>query len=317
MIKKLLHYILIIRYVILIGLLFFTLIFYNIGSFAEQLIIEKSIGGIVLVYIPSGSFVMGKNSKGKDYSPQHNVTINNGFWMGKYEITQKQYSEITGMNPCEGSKYGEGDNLPVYNISWYEAIVFCNELSSVNMLEPYYIINANKDIDNISQFDDIKWSISFNENAKGFRLPTEAEWEYGCRARTKTKHYWGDNSARNIAGKYSWHLFNSGMTGYYKGEFRWVKQHKMQEVGTKLPNNFGLYDMNGNASEWCFDRYHKNSYSKKAVTDPLGYQDKYISRVVRGGSILDSPDDFASYKRWFAGPFEKTGVNGLRVVLPE
>ena len=315
MIKKLIYNI-IIKYVILI-VLFFSLIFLNMGLFSKQIIIEKSVCGIDLVFIPAGTFVMGRNSKGKDYSPQHSVKISHGFWMGKYEITQKQYFDITDKNPCDESKYGTGDNLPVYNISWYDAIEFCNELSKANELEPYYIIDKSRDKDNISQLDDLKWSVRVNEKATGFRLPTEAEWEYGCRAGSVTKFYWGDDSSNDIAGKYSWHIFNSGLTGYYKGNFKWVKQHKMQKVGSKMPNSLGLYDMNGNAAEWCFDRYHKDLYSKEDIADPAGYLDKYIYRVVRGGSILDSPDGFASYKRWPAEAFEKTGVTGLRIVLPE
>ena len=282
---------------------------------AKQRIIEKSAGGVVLVHIPPGSFVMGKNSEDKDYSPQHKVTISSGFWMGKYEITQKQYFDVTGINPCKGSKYGEGDNLPAYNISWYEAVLFCNKLSRKNRLEPYYIIDKEKDKDNISGFDGIKWSVRVNKKANGFRLPTEAQWEYGYRAGSRTKYYWGDS---NEAGQYSWHLFNSGKTtSYPDGKLRWVKNHKVRRVGSKIPNNFGLYDMNGNVSEWCFDRYNENSYSIKESADPIGYQSRYIYRVVRGGSILDSPDDFTFYKRWPLEAFEKTGLNGLRVVLPE
>ena len=315
MIKKFIYYI-IIKYVILAGL-FFVLICLNINLLAQRLIIEKTICEIELVFIPTGTFSMGRNSKDKDYGPQHSVTIGHGFWMGKYEITQKQYFDITGKNPCEESKYGTDDNLPVYNISWYDAVEFCNELSKTNKLEPYYIIDKSRDKDNISPFDNLKWSVRVNEQADGFRLPTEAEWEYACRAGTAGKYYWGDDSSHDAAGRYSWHLFNSGVIGYAQGKFKWVKQHKTQKVGSKRPNSFGLYDMNGNVAEWCFDRYNKNSYSKEDVINPEGYQDKYIYRVVRGGSILDSPDDLTSYMRWPVGAFEKTGLNGLRVVLPE
>jgi formylglycine-generating enzyme required for sulfatase activity len=285
--------------------------------YSKQNVIEKNAGGIDLVYLPAGSFVMGADSEGRDYSPRRTVSISKGFWMGKFEITQKQYKDITGANPCEKSKYGEGESLPVYNISWYEAVVFCNKLSEANGLEPYYIIDTDKDDDNISQHDDVKWEVEVNEKADGFRLPTEAQWEYGCRAGTKTDYYWGKNPSWDVSGKYSWHMFNAGQKSYSKGRFWWVKYHKVKKTGTKVPNSFGLYDMCGNAAEWCFDRYSSTYYSDGEKKDPSGFDGEFVYRVARGGSMLDSPKDFTSYKRWPVEPFEKIGMNGLRVVLPE
>jgi formylglycine-generating enzyme required for sulfatase activity len=293
------------------------LVFFTPFLYSKQNVIEKNAGGIDLVYIPAGSFVMGADSEGKDYSPRRTVSISKGFWMGKFEVTQKQYKDLTGINPCEKSKYGEGDSLPVYNISWYEAVVFCNKLSEANGLEPYYIIDTDKDDDNISQHDEVKWEVEVNEKADGFRLPTEAQWEYGCRAGTKTDYYWGKNSSWDVSGKYSWHMFNAGQKSYSKGRFWWVKYHKVKKTGTKVPNSFGLHDMNGNAAEWCFDRYSRTYYSDGEKKDPSGSDGEYVYRVARGGSMLDSPKDFTSYKRWPVEPFEKTGMNGLRVVLPE
>ncbi len=298
--------------------LFLLLIFCTFNLYSKQDVVEKKTGGVDLVFIPSGSFIMGADSDSKDYSPSRQVDITKGFWMSKYEITQKQYKDITGVNPCEKSKYGEGDSLPVYNISWYEAVEFCNNLSKANGLKPYYKIDADdKDDDNISINDDLRIEVGVDENADGFRLPTEAQWEYGCRGGTKTDFYWGKNSSWDGAGNYSWHMFNSGLKQYSKGRFWWVKYNKVKKTGTKIPNKFGLYDMSGNVAEWCFDRYSRSYYSEGDKKDPSGFSGEYIYRVVRGGSMLDSPKDLASYKRWPVEPFERIGMNGLRVVLPE
>lgn len=294
------------------------MVLFAVSIYSKQDIVEKNTGGVGLVYIPSGSFVMGSESAGKDYNPPRTVSITKGFWMSRHEITQKQYADVTGNTPCAGSKYGEGDFLPVYNISWYEAVEFCNKLSEANGLEPYYIIDADdKDDDNISSHDEMKWEVEVNSNANGFRLPTEAQWEYACRAGTKTDFYWGKNSSWDAAGKYSWHMFNAGQKKYSQGRFWWVKYHKVKKVGTKVPNKFGLYDMSGNVAEWCFDRYSRTYYSDGSRKDPSGSEGEYVYRTVRGGSMLDAPKDLSSFKRWPVEPFERVGMNGLRVVLPE
>lgn len=294
------------------------LILVAVNAYSNKEITEKNTGGINMVFIPSGTFVMGNDSAGTDSFPPRTVTLSKGFWMSKYEVTQKQYMDITGVNPCEKSKYGEGESLPVYNISWYEAVEFCNKLSEVNGLEPYYTIHSgSRDGDNLSSHDDLKWRVEVNETANGFRLPTEAQWEYGCRAGSKTDYFWGKNSSWDVSGRYSWHMFNAGVKRYSDGRFWWVKYHKVKKVGTRVPNSFGLYDMSGNVAEWCFDRYSSSYYSEGVNTDPQGFDGEYIYRVSRGGSMLDSPKDFASYKRWPVEPFEKVGMNGLRVVLPE
>ncbi len=285
--------------------------------YSKQEIIEKKAGGVDMVYIPSGTFIMGDDASDKDYHPPHRVTISKGFWMSKYEVTQKLYRTVTGANPCSGSKYGEGDDLPVYNISWYEAVEFCNRLSKLCGLEEYYDISDSRDGDNVSQFDEMKYRVEIIKNANGFRLPTEAQWEYGCRAGTRSIFYWGNNPEWDVAGRYSWHLFNAGVKRYNSGQFWWVKYHKVRKTGTRAPNRFGLYDMNGNVAEWCFDRYGSRYYSVSDNTDPAGPEDEFTYRVVRGGSILDSPKDFKSYQRWPVEPFGKTGMNGLRLVLPE
>lgn len=299
---------------------FLVLVFilFTVSLYSSDEIIQKKTGGVDLVFIPSGSFVMGSVFKGKDFHPPRTVAVTKGFWMGRYEITQKQYMDITGINPCEKSKYGEGDSLPVFNISWYEAVEFCNKLSEANDLKPYYIISKDsKEDDNISFHNEEKWRIITDQKSDGFRLPTEAEWEYGCRAGSKTDFYWGKDSSWDGSGKYSWHMFNTGVKRYSKGRFWWVKFHKVKKVGTRSPNKFGLYDMSGNVAEWCYDRYSSSYYSEAEKKDPYGHKGEYIYRVARGGSMLDSPKDLTSYKRWPVEPFERIGMNGLRVVLPE
>jgi formylglycine-generating enzyme required for sulfatase activity len=151
---------------------------------------EKTIGSISLVFVPAGSFFMGRTVDGADYSPQRKVHITKAFWISKYEITQKEYYDVTGTNPCQGSKYGTGDNLPVYNVSWYEAVVFCNILSEKYGLESYYKISKDEDRDNISDYDDVKWTVTINEDANGFRLPTELQWEYACSAGKREHFFW-------------------------------------------------------------------------------------------------------------------------------
>ena len=295
-----------------------VLVICTVAASNNREIIEKTVGGIDLIYISPGTFIMGKEGSEKDYHPPCKVAITKGFWIGKFEITQEQYSRITGTNPCAGSRYGEGDSLPVYNISWYEAVSFCNMLSKRNGLKPYYDIDSTgSDDDNVSMNDEVKREVTVNKKANGFRLLTEAQWEYACKAGTATDFYWGKNSSWDVSGKYAWHMFNSGRRMYSKGRFWWVKYHKVKKTGSKVPNRFGLYDMCGNVAEWCFDRYDADYYKTGKKIDPSGTDGEFVYRVVRGGSILDSPKDMASWKRWPVEPFEKTGTNGIRVALPE
>lgn len=285
--------------------------------YTAPLIEERSAGGIDMIHVPAGTFKMGKTKAGMDYSPEHAVDVS-GFWMSKYEVTQKLYADVTEQRPCEGSKYGEGEDLPVYNISWYEAVEFCNILSEQEGLKPYYNIKKDGvDNDNVSLFDPLKWVVTVNSKADGFRLPTEAQWEYACRAGTVTDFYWGKSASWDVSGKYSWHMFNAGYKRYKDKRFWWVKYHKAQKVGGRKPNAFGLYDMCGNVSEWCFDTYQEKCYTDKKEKDPDGCDGGYSCRVYRGGSFLDSPADFMSYRRWSMGAFEKQNTTGIRLVLPE
>ncbi|HOP64837.1 MAG TPA: SUMF1/EgtB/PvdO family nonheme iron enzyme [Spirochaetota bacterium] len=289
----------------------------------------KTIEGIELVYIKGGVFVMGE--EGNTYEmPAHKRSVG-AFWIGKYEITQKQYMNITGENPSkyDGGWFGNNEDYPVERVSWYEAVEFCNALSKKAGLTPAYVIDKNQiDPANKNRYNgDKRWTVSLIANASGFRLPTEAQWEYACRAGSKSVYYWGDE----IDDDYCWYSGNS--------------DDKTHPVGTKKPNAFGLYDMSGNVWEWCWDWYQL--YDKKDVrgfeNSPFmrDYRDRMSGgtsrRVLRGGSCIHLDKGVCSAMRyslipnssyvWYNShrlsftphwhsPKNRFSGNGLRVVLP-
>jgi len=191
-----------------------------------------------LVLIRPGKFMMGspdsEQGRMSNEGPQHEVTISKPFYMGATEVTQAQYEAVMGTNPSE-FKF-KGPTNPVDRVTWDEAVEFCRKLSE--------------------------------KTGKTVRLPTEAEWEYACRAGSKTRFYFGDSDS--TLGDYAWCASSSG--------------GKTNPVGQKKPNAWGLYDMHGNVWEWCANWY--GSYPSGASTDPQGAGSDGI-RVVRGGSWLD------------------------------
>ncbi len=187
------------------------------------------------VLVEGGSFNNGSS----------NVTISS-FYIGKYEVTQKEWQAVMGNNPS----YFKGDKRPVEQITWYQAVEFCNKLSQKEGLTPAYTINGT--------------SVSCNWNADGYRLPTEAEWEFAARGGKLSKGY--TYSGSNNLDEVGWYRSNSNDT---------------HEVGTKRANELGIYDMSGNVWEWCWDWY--GSYSSSAETNPRGASSGSY-RVIRGGS---------------------------------
>ncbi len=216
-----------------------------------------------LAFIPSGSFFMGdRNTPGPgNDKPFHPVTISRSFLMGRTEVTQAQWKTIMGANPS----YYEGDDKPIENVSWDKASDFCNRLSVLEGLDSCYsFIGAN---------------FVCNFAANGYRLPTEAEWEYACRAGTETDFYTGNMSGAfsflcdatqpdSTLDKAGWYCSNAG--------------NGPNKVGLKAPNAFGLYDMHGNVSEWCWDEYDFAYYSNSPALDPRGGSG--MTHVWRGGS---------------------------------
>ena len=224
-----------------------------------------------LILVKPGTFMMGaaSNEEGS-YSyerPQHRVTITKPFYIGMYEVTQEEYQAVSGTEgtPPESAQHPQ-------TMSWREAVDFCAKLSQ--------------------------------KTGKRFRLPTEAEWEYACRAGTTTRYYFGDS--RDQLYQYAWSGKNS--------------ESSLHPVGQKLPNDWGLYDMHGNACEWCSDWY--SPYSLRHATDPLGPSKGYMRvdpsrpymRISRSGNYICYPNDCRSAKRYKFDPDYSGASTGLRVV---
>ena len=215
------------------------------------------------VFVEGGTFQMGDRLDNMTYAlPIHSVTLSS-FYLAETEVTQADYTAIMGSNPAHD--YGVGDNYPVYNVTWYDAITYCNKKSINENLTPCYSVSGDTNPDN--------WGSSFtpdvNWNANGYRLPTEAEWEYAARGgihESDNYRYSGCNTESELP-DYAWYHSNSTYTSH--------------EVGTKLPNQLGLYDMTGNLFDWCWDRY--GSYSSNSQTNPHGANSGNL-RILRGGS---------------------------------
>ena len=223
--------------------------------------LPESINSIGMKFklIPTGTFLMGESEVA------HEVTLTKPFKMGVHEVTQTQYERLMGVNP---SHFKGADN-PVHRVSWNDAVEFCRRLSE---------LPAEKAAGNV------------------YRLPTEAEWEYACRAGTTTKFSFGDDESE--FGEYAWHDGNA--------------DDKTHPVGGKKPNAWGLYDMHGNVWEWCQDLY--GDYPSGTVTDPTGAaQGSY--RVIRGGSWNRPAEDCRSAYRNRDYPSGRFGYDGFRVCL--
>ena len=242
-----------------------------------------------MAWIKGGTFMMGANDGNANEAPAHQVTVS-GFYMDKTEVTQAEYKRVMKTNPAQVT----GDLArPVEYLTWFDAILYCNARSKLEGKDTVYTFTAvaKRGITCTSLA-----GISAHLSAKGFRLPTEAEWEYACRAGSTTAYWWGADT--NGMGARVWSTCNSGRTTH--------------PVATKLANAFGLYDMSGNVWEWCDDWY--GPYAKAAATNPAGPANG-TERVLRGGSWIFNYVGFRSSFRLSYTPAIWALV-GFRVVLP-
>jgi formylglycine-generating enzyme required for sulfatase activity len=234
---------------------------------------------IEMVLIPVGTFMMGSpdSEAGRVIAegPQHQVSVQS-FYLGKYEVTQAQYKAVMGTNPSNF----KGNNLPVENVSWDDATEFCRRLSQMT--------------------------------GKEYRLPSEAEWEYACRAGTTTPFAFGSSLSSDQANFDGNYPYDSSYP--YGGAAKGVYRDKTTPVGSFAPNNFGLYDMHGNVWEWCQDYWHENY--NEAPTDGSawlsGGEQQY--RVIRGGSWGRYGVVLRSAYRDGGIPTDGSNYTGFRVV---
>jgi formylglycine-generating enzyme required for sulfatase activity len=266
----------------------------------EMKIISSRSTGMQFVPIPKGTFTMGspdgEPERDKDET-QHQVTLTQDFFLGKYEVTQAEYETVMGYNPS----YFKGKRRPVEQVSWYDAVWFCNQMSERDGRTPYYTITG--EVRNGQSIK--KATVTIQGDATGYRLPTEAEWEYACRAGEKGPFSFGANITPqqvNYDGDYPYDGAKTGMN-----------RIKTVDVDTLPGNRFNLHQMHGNVYEWCWDRYA--DYSSGSTTDPVGPSTGSF-RVLRGGSWYDCGARFCrSAVRDDRAPDYRWGSLGFRVAV--
>ena len=215
--------------------------------------------GLTMALIPAGKFIMGDDDGDADEKPAHKVQVG-AFYMDVREVTQQAYEGLTQKNPAKS----KGPDKPVEQVDWYHAVLYCNLRSLKEGLKPCY---------------DPK-TLACDFSATGYRLPTEAEWEYACRAGSREKYSFGNDPSKLKT--FAWFKANAGQNTH--------------PVGQKEPNAWGLYDMYGNVAEWCHDFYSESYYQKKEGNNPRGPAagDKC---VLRGGSWRSSEEGCRSSAR--------------------
>ena len=224
--------------------------------------------------IPAGTFLMGSpesEADREDDETQHKVTISKAFYMQTTEVTQGQWKSVMGTEPWKGEDYvKEGPNYAASYVSWDEAVAYCEKLSE--------------------------------KEGKTYRLPTEAEWEYACRAGTETAWSFGDDE--KVLGDYAWYDENADDIG----------EKYAHQVGLKKPNAFGLYDMHGNVYEWCHDYYEEDYYKQSPEKDPTG-PTRGSFRVFRGGSwLIASRFTRSAFRSWDVADYRNILNLGFRLV---
>jgi formylglycine-generating enzyme required for sulfatase activity len=252
--------------------------------------------GMTLVHIEPGSFLMGSTKEQVDQlmrmfsdlkrewldreQPSHTIKITRPFYLARHPVTQGQYQAVMGQNP---SHFNGSADLPVESVSWYDAVIFCNKLSEREDRMPYYRVDG----DTVTILGD-----------NGYRLPTEAEWEYACRAGSSTLYPFGDDAS--ALGDFAWYDANS--------------ERKTHAVGQKKPDAWGLHDMLGDVWEWCWDGYDANYYASSPSADPTGAPGA-MYRVLRGGSWFNFPGDCRSADRGWYEPSLRDVIVGFRPAL--
>lgn len=295
----------------------FILFLFGIGIFLLKNInfSRKPKNALKLIASRKKSFSMG-NPDSKGWDQAHRVTFTYNFYIDSTEVTQKEYDSLMKKTyhnyttPEWSKEFGLGDTYPVYNVTWFDAVLFCNAKSKAEGLDTAYtygeIYGTPGNGCHFSSSATI-W-IHYEE---GYRLPTEAEWEYACRGGRSSDYFWGSDSNPQKISQYAVWAGDGSKAG-------------TKPVATKRPNAFKLYDMSGNVNEWCHDLYRDyGAYSRtnpianvafrNAIGSLLPFINKY-GRVFRGGSWYSGAKELTSHKRVGYGPAYKSNKVGFRVV---
>ncbi len=270
--------------------------------------------GMEFIAVPAGEFEMGSPSteagRGKD-EDRHHVQVSK-FRLGKFEVTQQQFAVAMKRNPSSFAPQGElrarvedrvTKDFPVEGVTWFDAVEFCNRLSELDGLKPYYsLTNLKQEKEKLISAD-----VTIR-GGSGYRLPTEAEWEYACRAGSDAPFHFGQaNTGREANVKPA--MVGGGYGGVAP---KFTNLQRTVAAGSYPPNAWGLSEMHGNVAEWCWDRYASDYYKHSPAADPWG-ADEGPHRVVRGGSWMVPEESCRSASRFFQTPDEHKPFVGFRV----
>lgn len=251
------------------------------GSGAGQ-VRDDNVPKIEFVWCPSGKFMMGAEGRRRGES----VDVSNGFWISKYEVTQREWTQVMNTSPWQNKGRREGDRFPATSVSWSDASKFCGKLNGLE-----------RDAKRLPK----DWR---------YALPTEVQWEYACRAGSTSTFSFGDKLTE--LPQYAWFGATNSSRGVRSSA---LNERYAHEVGALKPNAWGLHDMHGNVWEWCGDWYDGDFYLSSPASDPTGPASG-TERVIRGGGWLRGPRLCRSAYRGRLAPEERSNFSGFRVCVP-